>query len=48
MASRDIEVRLGFKADTDSAMRNLEVLRNSLNQISATPFTVGKNLSADM
>ena len=46
--AKNLQVNLAFTADTNAAMQNLQTLRNSLSQISALPFTLGKNISADL
>ena len=46
--AKNLQVNLAFTADTSAAMQNLQTLRNSLNEISALPFSVGKNISSDL
>lgn len=46
--AKNLQVNLAFTADTNAAMQNLQTLRNSLNEISSLPFTVGKGLNSDL
>ena len=46
--AKNLQVNLAFTADTNAAMQNLQTLRNSLNEISSLPFSVGKNISSDL
>ena len=46
--AKNLQVNLAFTADTNAAMQNLQTLRNSLNEISALPFSVGKGLNQDL
>ena len=46
--AKNLQVNLAFTADTNAAMQNLQTLRNSLNEISSLPFSVGKGLSQDL
>ena len=46
--AKNLQVNLAFTADTNAAMKNLQTLRNSLNEISSMPFSMGKNISSDL
>ena len=46
--AKNLQVNLAFTADTNAAMQNLQTLRNSLNEISSLPFSVGKGLNQDL
>lgn len=46
--AKNLQVNLAFTADTSAAMQNLQTLRNSLNEISSLPFSVGKGLNQDL
>lgn len=46
--AKNLQVNLAFTADTNAAMQNLQTLRNSLNEISSLPFSVGKGLNSDL
>ena len=46
--SKNLQVNLAFTADTNAAMQNLQTLRNSLNEISSLPLSVGKGLNSDL
>ena len=45
---KQLQVNLGFTADTNAAMANLQKLKMSLSEISSLPFTMGKDINSDL